>query len=188
MILASVLRWGCLLLLVVVGAWFAKSVNHFDRNSPRRPMLLALLLVSLAAMIGTLVAVIRNSDIPAWRFIVAALMALFAAGVFRSALAATRDKSLSLAFSRATPPQVVETGPYAYVRHPLYSAYMIFWIGCALLSGNLFVAVAVAVIVVLYVIAARGEERDIMHTDLAAAYGPYRARTGMLVPNPFRRR
>ena len=106
--------------------------------------------------------------------------------LFRAALGATRNKSLSVAFSRTTAPTLVQSGPYRYVRHPLYTSYVIFWISCALVSGTSFVAILVTAIVVLYVVAARMEEQDIMGSELGPAYRTYMLRTGMLLPSPFK--
>ena len=106
--------------------------------------------------------------------------------LFRAALGATRNKSLSVAFSRTTAPALVQSGPYRYVRHPLYTSYVIFWISCALVSGTSLVAILVTAIVVLYVVAARMEEQDIMGSELGPAYRTYMLRTGMLLPSPFK--
>ena len=185
---AEVVSWGCVGLLSAIGVWFASAVHHFDRRSPRKPLLLALLVLSTGTAVATIVTVSRSPSIPQLRSMAAAALGLLAALVFRSALRATRDRSLSLAFSRATPPALVITGPYRYVRHPLYSAYALFWGSCALLAGSVGVALLVAAISALYFIAARTEEADIMHSKLATDYSSYRSATGMLVPNPIKLR
>ena len=184
---ADVLRWACVLLLAGIGTWFARVVGHFDKRSPRRPLLAVLLAVSLATGLATLITVARASSTPAGRSCGAAILAVIAALIFRSALRATRHKSLSLAFSRATPPILVQSGPYRFVRHPLYTAYGIFWFACALLSATWLITALVAVLVALYVAAARMEERDIMGSELGPEYKAYRTRTGILLPNPFGR-
>lgn len=186
--LAEVIRWGCVGLLSAIGVWFAGAVHHFDRRSPRKPLLVALLALSTATAVATIVTVGRSSRVPELRSMAAAALGLLAALVFQSALRATRDRSLSLAFSRATPPTLVITGPYRHVRHPLYSAYALFWSSCALLAGTVAVALLVASVAALYVMAARMEEADIMRSKLAAEYSKYRAATGMLVPNPIKLR
>lgn len=184
--LADVIRWGCVGLLSATGVWFASAVHHFDKRSPRKPLLLALLILSIAAAVATIITVGRSSRIPELRSLSAAAFGLLAALLFQSALRATRNRSLSLAFSRATPPTLVITGPYRHVRHPLYSAYILFWCSCALLAGTVVVALLVAAIAALYVVAARMEEMDIMRSKLAPEYSSYRAATGMLLPNPFK--
>ena len=173
-------------MLSVIGVWFASAVHHFDKRSPRKPLLFALLVLSTAAGVATIVTVGRNSGIPALRCLVAALLGLLAALLFQAALGATRDRALSLAFSRATPPKLVIIGPYRQDRHPLYSAYILFWSSCALHAGTAEVALLVGAVAVLYVIAARMEEADIMTSKLAPEYSRYRAATGMLLPNPFK--
>jgi protein-S-isoprenylcysteine O-methyltransferase Ste14 len=150
-------------------------------------LLLALLVLSATTALVTIVTVSR-SRIPELRSLAAAAFGLLSALLFRSALRATRNRSLSLAFSRATPPGLVTSGPYGHVRHPLYSAYVLFWASVALLAGTLLVALLVAGIVALYWVAARMEEADIMRSKLGPEYSSYRERTGMLLPNPFKSR
>lgn len=53
----------------------------------------------------------------------------------------TRPKNLSVIFGRVTPRYVIDSGPYAYIRHPTYVSYALGWLGAtfyALTSSSLF--------------------------------------------------
>lgn len=77
-------------------------------------------------------------------------------------------------------PELVTSGPYAYVRHPIYTGVLLAIFGSALASGFPWLAVfAVACVYFLY--AARQEEQ-VMRKRFPAAYPAYAARTKMLVP------
>ena len=77
--------------------------------------------------------------------------------------------------------QLIRSGPYRFVRHPIYTAILGMFIGMAIVSGDLHAFVAVAVIAFAYGRKIRLEERNL--TDLfGAEYEDYRRRTRALVP------
>ena len=61
---------------------------------------------------------------------------------------------------------VVTTGPYRYVRHPMYAATLVFIVGTTLLLGSWYGLVGGMVIVIAMAIRAVGEER-LLRTELA---------------------
>jgi protein-S-isoprenylcysteine O-methyltransferase Ste14 len=83
--------------------------------------------------------------------------------------------------------RVVDTGPYAIVRHPIYSGIFLAMIAFAAIrarpSGILFVAG----LVVFFTLKARMEER-FLRQELGTAYDDYRGRVPMLVPRWTSRR
>jgi protein-S-isoprenylcysteine O-methyltransferase Ste14 len=60
---------------------------------------------------------------------------------------------------------VVTTGPYRYVRHPMYTAALVFFVGTTLLLGSLYGLLGAMVIVIAIAIRAVGEER-LLRTEL----------------------
>lgn len=68
---------------------------------------------------------------------------------------------------------VVETGPYAHVRHPVYGGALVLLVGLALLTSVAVLVVAVA-LGVLWVGKARVEEEHL--AELVPGYVAYRAR------------
>jgi protein-S-isoprenylcysteine O-methyltransferase Ste14 len=81
--------------------------------------------------------------------------------------------------------RLVESGPYRYVRHPSYSAILLFHIGAGLCFGNALSFLALLVPVV----AAIGNRVRIEEKVLCAALGPtyreYMARTRRLIPGLY---
>lgn len=57
---------------------------------------------------------------------------------------------------------VVSTGPYAYVRHPMYAAALFYLIGTALLLGSFYGLLAALLLVGLIAIRAVLEERTLV--------------------------
>jgi protein-S-isoprenylcysteine O-methyltransferase Ste14 len=115
-----------------------------------------------------------------------AVIALFAASllIFAAAINASRKTPPTLAFDTDKPSFLLNHGPYRYVRHPFYLAYMIFWTATAIATPGLLPWFAPAVMFILYSHAATREERKFAGSELAAAYASYRAKAGMFLPRP----
>jgi len=93
------------------------------------------------------------------------------------------DRSFSMvAQARA----VVRTGPYAYVRHPLYTGELIAMLGAALARPGWWPFAVWALILALQVYRARHEEAILAAT--LPDYDDYRRTTPQLVPHALRRR
>jgi protein-S-isoprenylcysteine O-methyltransferase Ste14 len=77
-------------------------------------------------------------------------------------------------------PELVTTGPYRLVRHPIYSGILLGFAGTAL-AINGYWAIIFGVCLVYFIYSARVEE-GIMTRAFPATYPSYRARTRMLIP------
>lgn len=77
-------------------------------------------------------------------------------------------------------PELVTSGPYRYVRHPIYSGLLLAVLGTAL-ATNLYWLIALAVMGAYFLYSARVEER-LMDTAFPDRYPSYRAQTKMLIP------
>ena len=104
------------------------------------------------------------------------------AGLWGWALAATRATPPTLAFTGDEPRLVLNTGPYRWVRHPFYSAYLLFWTGTAVATPGMSGWAAVLVLGAVYFAAARHEEGKFARSVLAARYADYASCTGMFLP------
>jgi protein-S-isoprenylcysteine O-methyltransferase Ste14 len=78
---------------------------------------------------------------------------------------------------------VVEHGPYRWVRHPLYTGEIVSSLGLAIAADSLAAAGVWVTLVALQVYRARQEERILIGT--LPAYAAYRTRTAGLLPGVF---
>lgn len=83
--------------------------------------------------------------------------------------------------SRKEDHRVIDTGPYALVRHPIYTGIILATISTALLKATLIAWAGVLVMTLGWYVKARLEER-FLHAELGEAYDAYKARVPMLVP------
>jgi protein-S-isoprenylcysteine O-methyltransferase Ste14 len=88
----------------------------------------------------------------------------------------------SSSVTRKADHHIVDTGPYALVRHPIYTGIIVAVAATAALQANRLSFVALALFVVGFWIKARLEERFLRAELGAAAYDAYAGRTGMLFP------
>jgi protein-S-isoprenylcysteine O-methyltransferase Ste14 len=77
-------------------------------------------------------------------------------------------------------PELVTTGPYSRVRHPIYSGLLLAILGTAL-ATNLYWLFGLAVLSVYFMYSAKVEERQLC-AAFPGAYPAYKARTKMLIP------
>lgn len=77
--------------------------------------------------------------------------------------------------------ELIRTGPYRLVRHPIYSAMLGMFLGTALVSGELHALLGVIIIAVAYWRKIRLEEQHLRGV-FGAAYDEYRRKSWALIP------
>lgn len=77
-------------------------------------------------------------------------------------------------------PELVTSGPYSVVRHPIYSGLLLAFLGTALANNLLGLAIT-AVLVAYFCYCGTVEERNMTET-FPDAYPEYKQRTKMLIP------
>ncbi|HEV2420863.1 MAG TPA: isoprenylcysteine carboxylmethyltransferase family protein [Candidatus Acidoferrales bacterium] len=104
------------------------------------------------------------------------------------ALAVWARRILGLNWSGAvsikTEHQLVRTGPYRWIRHPIYTAMFGMFIGTALVGGQIHALVGVALLIVAYTRKIRMEE-GMLREHFGAEYEAYRRKSWALVPGMF---
>jgi protein-S-isoprenylcysteine O-methyltransferase Ste14 len=94
----------------------------------------------------------------------------------------------SAAVGRKAEHHVVDTGPYAIVRHPIYTGIIIASTATAALRGTALAWLGASVMTIGWMIKARMEEKFLREQLGAAAYDEYARRVPMLSPFGVRRR
>lgn len=83
--------------------------------------------------------------------------------------------------------RLIESGPYAYVRHPLYFGSALILLGFALASGRWWLGVALGVAFLAFYVPVLLRDEAEMRARFPADYAAYAAAVPRLVPR-FRRR
>jgi protein-S-isoprenylcysteine O-methyltransferase Ste14 len=89
-------------------------------------------------------------------------------------------RNWGMPMTRKDEPELVTSGPYRFIRHPIYSGMLLALLGTAI-ATNLYWLVALAIMGVYFIYSARTEER-LMADAFPQAYADYKARSKMLIP------
>ena len=114
--------------------------------------------------------------------IAAAILLLGSVALYEWARRTIRERRFHIAWSGEVPEAVCASGPYAFVRHPIYLSYVLAFLAVPIAFPRLLTLAILLLNLALYVHAALDDERSIAVSDLREAYAAYRTRTGMFVP------
>ena len=158
-----------------------------SRGSRKRSRSVAASALRLLLFVGAYLAVRYGSSAPLFG---AYTDALAAAGAVLCMLGlafaiwarVTLGRSWGMPMTLHDDPELVTSGPYRYVRHPIYTGMSAMLIGTSLVYP--FAAVPCLLTIAYSAFAARREERD-MEQRFPDAYPEYRSRSKFLVPFVF---
>ncbi len=77
---------------------------------------------------------------------------------------------------------VIQTGPYHYVRHPMYLTFILFGIGLLLLTANWFLAGGFLLVILIVMFVRTPIEERALLTAYGQDYADYAKRTGKFFP------
>jgi protein-S-isoprenylcysteine O-methyltransferase Ste14 len=106
---------------------------------------------------------------------------VFASGIALAIWARTHlGRNWGMPMTQKAEPELVTSGPYRLVRHPIYSGLLLAVLGTAL-ANNLIGLIIVAILAGYFYYCAAVEERNLTAT-FPTAYPAYRDSTKMLIP------
>ncbi len=97
-------------------------------------------------------------------------------------LAANRPGNFSVFPEPKTGAQLITSGPYPYVRHPMYTSVLLFCAGMVVLRFTLIGVISWSLLVAVLYLKSRLEEAALRQKF--PAYGDYRLGTGRFLPWP----
>ncbi|MBI3830170.1 MAG: isoprenylcysteine carboxylmethyltransferase family protein [Planctomycetes bacterium] len=119
--------------------------------------------------------------LPAWARLAAVAAALAGMALLHAAHRTLgRFFSVNLEFQKEH--ALVTGGPYAYVRHPMYAAFVLFFSSSSLVAANALVAFF-ALGLVAYILLRLPAEERMLRDRFGAEFEAYAKRTGRLLPN-----
>src|SRR6476646_11459021 len=80
--------------------------------------------------------------------------------------------------------ELVTSGPYAFVRHPLYAAFLLMLASTGLLSSNWFIGVVGVLLIASITVVRIPAEEALLSQRFGASYRKYREHTPALLPVP----
>jgi protein-S-isoprenylcysteine O-methyltransferase Ste14 len=175
MVLRSVIFavWGVFWIYWLIAAFGAKQGARTGRL--RAPGLLLILAFLLTRLFNTRTLAVHSLILQVVGTV------LFVAGLALAVWARVYlGRNWGMPMTKKEEPELVTSGPYRYVRHPIYSGLLLAVLGTAL-ATNLYLLIALVLAGAYFVYSATVEER-LMTDSFPAAYGKYKAATKMLIP------
>lgn len=188
--------WTLLVLMFVMRFWFALRVwRTGERIRPERGArqreglwahvfggLFFLLLVALAVHLGFRHGSLREFTFPAppWLRWAGLVLGMTSVGLFawtHAALGRFWSPHLQLRPSH----RLIADGPYARIRHPMYSAILGWMMSLGLVAANWIPLACAALVAVNFALRIQGEEQ-MMLQQFGDEYREYMKRTGRLLP------
>jgi len=117
-----------------------------------------------------------------WLWAAGAILAICSVVLYESARRIVTGRGFCSVLSGEVPQAVCTVGPYRYIRHPVYTSYLLAFLAFVVAFPGLQSAAVFIVNGVFFVFAAAHEERTIAHSPLAQAYAAYRKQAGMILP------
>jgi protein-S-isoprenylcysteine O-methyltransferase Ste14 len=177
--LAFAVGWAAFWLYWLVAAFGTKR-GHVPWSRVLRIRVLLMAVVIVLIRLGVFRHTELNTD--PWRDGLG--LALFALGLGAAVWARVQiGRNWGVPMTRKEEPELVTSGPYRLVRHPIYSGILLAGIGTAV-SLSWFWLIAVGVAAAYFVYSATVEERYLSE-QFPDAYPAYRRSTKMLVPYVF---
>ncbi len=105
-----------------------------------------------------------------------------ALALFEWARRTVRGRFFSWIFSTDTPTFLCTSGPFAYVRNPFYTSYLLTMAATVILQPRVFRVAVFLGMVVYFTAAAWHEERKFARSAVATDYAHYKERTGRFLP------
>lgn len=93
-----------------------------------------------------------------------------------------KGKEFTYIFSADVPQLHLYSGPYRYIRHPFYTAYLLCYLSSILAVSSRIVPVLVLMTIGYYFWAARNEEKKFLSSEFAESYANYIKTSGMFFP------
>lgn len=122
-----------------------------------------------------------------WSFLLGGALYGASAALYLWAARTTWTRRLSLAFSADRPAHLVTSGPYRWVRHPFYSAYLLYWCAGVIAAREPWLIPTVILMAAAFTWAATREEAKFAASVLGPDYARYRRQAGLFLPRLSRR-
>jgi protein-S-isoprenylcysteine O-methyltransferase Ste14 len=135
-----------------------------------------------AIAVFVIAGVLRTGSLAVHSVVLGAIGAvLFGCGIALAVWARLHlGRNWGMPMSQRAEPELVTSGPYRFVRHPIYTGLLIAILGTTLVN-NLLGLIVVAILLAYFYYSGTVEERNLTAT-FPTAYPEYKSHTKMLIP------
>jgi protein-S-isoprenylcysteine O-methyltransferase Ste14 len=172
--------WSARLWMLLAIVWV---VSRFGiKRAKQRESTGEFVLHAFPVVIGFWLLFANHNVLPATLAIWMAGLALTALGIGISIWARlTLGRNWSSAVTLKHDHELIRTGLYRWIRHPIYTGILLGMIGSAMIRGHLRGWIGMAIVAAMFYFKARREER-FLRQEFGAGFEEHARRTGMFLP------
>ena len=111
-----------------------------------------------------------------------AILAVCSVTLYEMARRVVTGRGFCSLMSGVVPEAICTRGPYRYIRHPVYTSYILAFLGLLVAYPGLPTALVFAANLAFFLYTAADEERTIARSSIGNAYASYKHVTGMFLP------
>jgi protein-S-isoprenylcysteine O-methyltransferase Ste14 len=166
--------WGLFWIYWLVSAFSAKAGTGSSRYRPPGLIIIVVVFI-LARLFGNHTLAVHDLALE----IVG--VAVFLSGIALAVWARIYlGRNWGMPMTEKAEPELVTSGPYHFIRHPIYSGILLGMLGTAL-ATNIYWLIALALVGAYFIYSATVEEK-LMTSNFPTQYPSYKAHTKMLIP------
>ena len=139
--------------------------------------------VSIASLLGfaaIVYSVWTQGDIYPWAVLGVAMQSI-SVFVFGWCIGTSGRRNLSLAGGDSRSTRLLTEGPYALVRHPFYTSYIIFWVGGIAVACSVFTIASALLMIGIYLHVSRRED-EVLAKRFEGEFAQWHDNTGAFFP------
>ena len=160
--------------------------GHKDRTDDRGSLRLIAIVFPVSWWVGiAIIWTIPQASISSNALFDAGLLIMIAGQLLRWWSIATLGRLFTVNVAIREGHQLIDSGPYHYVRHPSYTAILLFHLGAALCLCNILSLVALTVPTTVALLNRVRVEEDVLQSGLGDTYRNYMTRTKRLIPGLY---
>jgi protein-S-isoprenylcysteine O-methyltransferase Ste14 len=173
--------------------WISESLiglrmraGHQDRTDDRGSLRLIAIVFPVSWWVGiAIIWVVPQASLGSSAVFGAGLFIMIAGQLLRWWSVATLGRLFTVNVAIREGHQLIDSGPYHYVRHPAYTAILLFHLGAALCLCNVLSLVALTVPTAVTLLNRVRVEEDVLLSGLGDTYRDYMTRTKRLIPGLY---
>jgi protein-S-isoprenylcysteine O-methyltransferase len=160
--------------------------GHKDRTDDRGSLRLIAVVLPLSWWIGiAMIWIVPQASLGSSAVLAAGLFMMIAAQLLRWWSVATLGRLFTVNVAIREGHRLIDCGPYHYVRHPSYTAILLFHLGTALCLCNFLSLVVLSVPITVTLLNRVRVEEDVLRSGLGVAYRDHMTRTKRLIPGLY---
>ncbi|MGR3507155.1 MAG: methyltransferase family protein [Paracoccaceae bacterium] len=169
--------------LFVFGAFTIASYRHFIVPSPEPIGMRLIRITSILAFMANIYIVIfcLKGHLSPTLTVLSIFITSSSFVLFQITINTTKKSELHIAYSTRASERLIRNGPFSYVRHPFYAAYIMFWMSWTMATQSYVSTFLSAILALQYLLAIFFEERS-LKLAFGEEYDQYRSQTSALIP------